>query len=122
MPREGDNRKRRAARHARVRRIVVGTADRPRLAVFRSHKHVYAQVVDDGEGATLTAASSADSEIKGRQDGLAKSEVSGLVGELIARRCEAIGVKTVVFDRAGYKYHGRVKALAEAARKVGLKF
>jgi large subunit ribosomal protein L18 len=101
---------------------VVGTADRPRLAVFRSHKHVYAQVVDDGEGATLTAASSADSEIKGRQDGLAKSEVSGLVGELIARRCEAIGVKTVVFDRAGYKYHGRVKALAEAARKVGLKF
>jgi len=122
MPKEGDNRKRRAARHARVRRIVVGTAERPRLAVFRSHKHVYAQIVDDGEGTTLAAASSVDSEIKGRQDGLGKSEVSGLVGELIARRCEAIGVNTVVFDRAGYKYHGRVKALAEAARKVGLKF
>lgn len=122
MPKEGDNRKRRAARHARVRRIVVGTAERPRLAVFRSHKHVYAQIVDDGEGTTLAAASSVDSEIKGRQDGLGKSEVSGLVGELIARRCEAIGVNTVVFDRAGYKYHGRVKALAESARKVGLKF
>lgn len=121
MPREGDSRKRRFARHARVRRVVAGTADRPRLVVFRSLKHVYAQIVDDDLGTTLASASSLDSEIVGRRDGLGKTEVSGLVGELVANRCQAIGVNTAVFDRAGYKYHGRVKALAEAARKAGLK-
>jgi large subunit ribosomal protein L18 len=109
-------------RHARVRRKVTGTAERPRLAVFRSLKQVYAQVIDDTRGVTLTAASSIEPAIKGRENGRTKTETSGLVGSLIAERARDKGVTTVTFDRAGYKYHGRVKSLAEAARKGGLEF
>ena len=113
---------RRVMRHARVRRKVKGTPERPRLAVFRSLNHVYAQVIDDSQGITLAAASTLDGELRGQRDGKAKAETSKGVGQLIARRAKEHGVTQVVFDRGGYKYHGRVKALAEAAREGGLVF
>ena len=109
-------------RHARVRRKVTGTAERPRLAVFRSLKQVYVQVIDDTRGVTLVAASSIEPAIKGQENGRTKTGTSALVGSLIAERARDRGVTTVTFDRAGYKYHGRVKSLAEAARKGGLEF
>jgi large subunit ribosomal protein L18 len=92
------------------------------LCVFRSLNHIYAQVIDDVQGATLAAASTLDSEIKSELAGKSKSERSGLVGSLIAKRAISKGIDRVAFDRGGFKYHGRVKALAEAARKEGLKF
>ena len=113
---------RRVMRHARVRRKVKGTSERPRLAVFRSLNHVYAQVIDDSQGVTLVAASTLDGELRGQRDGKAKAETSKGVGQLIARRAKEHGVTQVVFDRGGYKYHGRVKALADAAREGGLVF
>lgn len=112
----------RQRRHRRVRKRVTGTAERPRLNVFRSLKHIYAQVIDDDRGHTLAAASSLDPELRGKLAGLTKSEQAKLVGELLARRALARGVKGVVFDRGGYKYHGRVKALAEGSRQTGLEF
>ena len=111
----------RSRRHLRVRRKVKGTGERPRLAVFRSLRHIYAQVVDDQRGVTLAAASSLDASIRSG-DSLPKTEVSGHVGSLIAERARAEGVERVVFDRGGHKYHGRVRELAEAARKQGLVF
>ena len=122
MPKEGTSMVRRHARHARVRRRVRGVAERPRLVVFRSLRHMYAQVIDDTEGVTLAAASSLDAEVKTRKNGGAKADVAGIVGSLIAERAVGAGINTVVFDRAGYKYHGRVKAVADAARKGGLSF
>ena len=116
------NKSRRVMRHRRVRKNIRGTQDRPRLAVFRSLNHVYAQVIDDSEGATIAAASSLDTEVKGQVDGKGKTEVSGLVGKLIAQRAGEKGVKSVVFDRGGYQFHGRVAALANAAREEGLVF
>ncbi len=113
---------RRVMRHARVRRKVKGTPERPRLAVFRSLNHVYAQVIDDSRGVTLAAASTLDGELRGQRDGKVKAETSKGVGQLIARRAKELGVTQVVFDRGGYKYHGRVKALADAAREGGLVF
>jgi len=101
---------------------VSGVAQRPRLAVFRSLKHIYAQVIDDTQGVTLAAASSLEGQVRSQRDGKPKAEVSRLVGELIAQRAASKGVKAVAFDRGGYKYHGRVKAVAEAARKGGLTF
>ncbi len=112
----------RLRRHRRVRRKVFGTAERPRLNVFRSLNHIYAQVINDEEGRTLVAASSIDRELRGQLDGLNKTERARKVGELVAKRALAIGVTKVVFDRGGYRYHGRVKALAEAAREAGLVF
>jgi len=106
----------------RVRKTVIGSSERPRLNVFRSLKHIYAQVIDDTVGQTLISASTLDNEIKGKLDGLKKTEAAELVGRVLAERALANGVTTVVFDRGGYKYHGRVKALAEAARKAGLEF
>lgn len=116
------NKGRRMMRHARVRRKIVGTPDRPRLSVYRSLNHVYAQVIDDSQGATLASASSLESAVKTQQNGKSKVDVAGLVGGLISERAKEKGVGTVVFDRGGYKYHGRVKALADAARKGGLVF
>jgi len=101
---------------------VKGTASQPRLCVFRSLNHIYAQVIDDGQGHTLAAASTLEAEIKSVAAGKNKTAISGLVGSLLAKRALSSGVKRVAFDRGGYKYHGRVKALAEAARKEGLKF
>ncbi len=109
-------------RHARVRAKVKGTTSRPRLCVFRSFHHIYAQVIDDSRGHTLSSASTRDPEIKSDADGKTKTGKSKLVGSLIAKRALSEGINQIVFDRGGYKYHGRVKALAEAARQGGLKF
>ncbi|MDQ7829472.1 MAG: 50S ribosomal protein L18 [Armatimonadota bacterium] len=112
----------RQRRHRRVRQRVHGTPERPRLSVFRSLAHIYAQVVDDTTGRTLAAASTLDPEIRGEVRGKRKSEASRLVGLLVARRAQAKGIRRVVFDRGGYLYHGRVRALAEGAREGGLEF
>ena len=109
-------------RHARVRAKVEGTTSRPRLCVFRSLNHIYAQVIDDLRGHTLTSASTLDPEIKGEVAGKVKTARAELVGALVAKRALREGISQVVFDRGGNKYHGRVKALAEAARQGGLKF
>ena len=112
----------RQRRHTRLRTRVAGTAARPRLCVFRSLNHIYAQVIDDAQGHTLAAASTLDPELKADLNGKKKTDKAGLVGSLIAKRALDKGIKEVVFDRGGYQYHGRVKAVAEAAREQGLKF
>lgn len=112
----------RKRRHTRVRGKIAGTAERPRLNVFRSLGHIYAQVIDDTAGHTLASASTIDRELRDKIEGKGKSEAAKLVGELIAQRAQQAGVQTVVFDRGGFRYHGRVKALADAAREAGLKF
>jgi large subunit ribosomal protein L18 len=112
----------RQRRHLRVRRTVRGTPERPRLSVFRSLAHIYAQVVDDRDGRTLAAASSLDPEIRTQVAAVKKTEAGKLVGQLVARRAKAHGVERVVFDRGGYLYHGRVKAVADGAREGGLDF
>jgi large subunit ribosomal protein L18 len=109
-------------RHLRVRAKVKGTASIPRLCVFRSLNHIYAQVIDDTRGQTLATASTLDSEVKGEAAGKTKTGRSELVGTLLAKRALSKGIDRVAFDRGGFKYHGRVKALAEAARQEGLKF
>ena len=110
----------RQKRHERIRLRLEGTADRPRLAVFRSLNHIYAQVIDDGSGRTLAAASTAEKELKGSSS--TKSAAAAVVGRLVAERARSAGVSHVVFDRAGFRYHGRVKSLADAAREAGLDF
>jgi large subunit ribosomal protein L18 len=110
----------RVRRHRRVRKAVVGSTDRPRLAVFRSARHIYAQVIDDTTGRTLASASTLDSSLKGA--GGKKSEAAKRVGSLIAERLKTAGYTKVAFDRGGYAYHGRVAALADAAREGGLEF
>lgn len=112
----------RRRRHLRVRKKIQVSEDRPRLAVFRSLKHIYAQIIDDAEGQTLVTASTLDPEVRDQIADLKKSEQAKLVGEVLARRAKARGVERVVFDRGGYKYHGRVRSLAEAARAGGLEF
>ena len=107
-------------RHARIRLTVVGTPARPRLAVFRSLDHIYAQVIDDSRGHTMAAASTVERELRGSAG--SKVERAEAVGRLLAARAKAAGVERVVFDRAGYRYHGRVRSLAEAARQAGLDF
>jgi large subunit ribosomal protein L18 len=109
-------------RHQRVRKKVNGTPDRPRLCVFRSNKHIYAQVIDDVAQHTLAAASTLDSNIKSQSASGATCEVSAAVGKLVAERALEKGVTRVVFDRGGNLYHGRIKALADAAREAGLNF
>ena len=117
-----DTRLARKRRHIRVRARVKGTATKPRLCVFRSLNQIYAQIVDDSAGHTLVSASSLDAEIRDKVTGKKKTESAELVGSLVAQRALNKGVKQIAFDRGGYKYHGRVKALAEAARKAGLDF
>ena len=112
----------RIRRHRRVRRKISGTPARPRLAVFRSLNHIYAQVIDDSTGRTIVAASDLEQDLRGKRDGKNKTEVAGLVGEAIASKAVKKGIKTVVLDRGGFKYQGRIKALAEAARKGRLSF
>ncbi len=112
----------RQRRHARVRRRVHGTPERPRLTVFRSLKHIHAQVIDDSQGNTLVAASTLDAEVRSQLADKDKSAQAAVVGEVLARRALEAGVERIVFDRSGYKYHGRVKSLADAARKAGLEF
>jgi len=112
----------RKARHIRVRKKIFGTAGKPRLNIYRSLKHIYAQVIDDFEGKTIASASTIDRELKGKIGSGCNIEAAKAVGELIARRAVEKGVKQVVFDRGGYLYHGRVKALADSAREGGLQF
>ena len=121
MP-EIDRRVARVRRHERVRKHVIGTAARPRLNVFRSLSHIYAQVIDDSRGYTLVSASTVDRELNAQLQGLKKTEQARVVGKVLAERALGQGIKQVAFDRGGYKYHGRVKALAEEARKGGLEF
>jgi large subunit ribosomal protein L18 len=110
----------RRKRHDRIRLRLEGTESRPRLAVFRSNVHIYAQVIDDASGRTLAAASSAEKELRG--SGSTKTEGAAVVGRLVAERAKTAGVERVVFDRAGFRYHGRIKSLADAAREAGLDF
>ena len=112
----------RERRKLRIRSRITGTDERPRLSVFRSGRHIYAQVVVDAEGKTLAAASTLSRDLKGTLDEDAKSDAARKVGALIAKMCLAKNIEKVVFDRNGYLYHGRVKALAEAAREAGLQF
>lgn len=108
-------------RHSRVRKRVFGTPDRPRLCVFRSLNHIYAQVIDDTEGRTLVYASSLDSDIKSDLENVSKTKQAAVVGNLVAERARSKGIGQVVFDRGGRKFHGRLKALADAVREGGLR-
>jgi large subunit ribosomal protein L18 len=112
----------RKGRHVRVRSKVVGTTQRPRLNVYRSLNHIYAQVVDDSQGHTVVSVSSVDPSLQKSLTGKSKKEQATVVGEALAERALEAGITQVVFDRGGYKYHGRVKALADASREGGLKF
>jgi large subunit ribosomal protein L18 len=112
----------RKKRHTRVRSKISGTADKPRLCVFRSLNHIYVQIIDDMSGHTLVAASSKDADVSAKSSGKQKKEIAGLVGNLVAERAINAGIKKVVFDRGGYKYHGRIQLLADEARKAGLEF
>ena len=117
-----DKNQERVVRHKRVRRKVVGSSERPRLAVFRSLNHIYAQVIDVAQGVTLASASTLDAEVKALIEGKSKSEQAKIVGETVAKRALEKKVTEVVFDRGGYIYIGRVQALADGAREAGLKF
>jgi large subunit ribosomal protein L18 len=122
VPKDKNARKLRLVRHARVRTRVSGTPERPRLCVFRSLRHIYAQVIDDTRGHTIVFASSDETEVQNSGSVRPKISVSEMVGKLVAQRAQSQGITQVVFDRGGYKYHGRVKALAEASRESGLIF
>jgi large subunit ribosomal protein L18 len=108
--------------HERIRKRLIGAPERPRLAVYRSNKHIYAQIIDDSKGATLIAASTLDVDAKKDVKHGGNIAAAKAVGKLVAQRAKAKGIESVLFDRGGYLYHGRVKALAEAAREAGLKF
>lgn len=122
MVKANTSREARQRRHERVRKRVEGTPERPRLSVFRSLGHIYAQVIDDRHGATLAAASSLEPDIRTKANEENKAGVAKIVGRRVAERAREKGVSQVVFDRGGYMYHGRVKALAEGAREGGLQF
>ncbi len=112
----------RIRRHERIRKAVAGTPERPRLSVFRALSHIYAQVIDDEAGNTLVSASTIDTDLRAKVKGLNKTEQAKLVGKAVAERAKAKGIEKVVFDRGGFRYTGRVKALADAARAGGLDF
>jgi large subunit ribosomal protein L18 len=112
----------RIRRHARVRKAVFGTPERPRLSVFRSLSEIYAQLIDDVEGTTVASASTVDKELRARMKGLKKVEQAKMIGQAVAERAKAKGIESIVFDRGGFRYMGRVKALADGAREGGLKF
>lgn len=122
MARSNDSRRARLRRHDRVRKKVLGTQKRPRLCVFRSLKHIYAQVLDDDAGLTIASASTLEGSIRSEAETKSKVEAARLVGTVVAERAMERGVTAVVFDRGGYKFHGRVKALADSARETGLEF
>ena len=122
MVKKADKNANRLQRHKRVRRKITGTTQRPRLCVFRSSNNIYAQIIDDANRVTLTAASSLDAEVKGAVNHGGNKEAAKMVGEMIAKRAIEKGITEVVFDRGGYLYHGRVQVLAEAAREAGLEF
>ena len=112
----------RKRRHRRIRQKISGTAVRPRMNIFRSLNHIYVQVIDDVAGNTLASSSSLDKKLRSELEGKSKKEQAAIVGKAVAERVKEAGIETVVFDRGGYLYHGRVQALAEGAREGGLKF
>jgi large subunit ribosomal protein L18 len=112
----------RLKRQRRIRKTITGSPERPRLSVFRSAKHIYAQIIDDGQGQTMVAASTLSSGIKDKLSGVKKADAARLVGQLLAARAKEKGIVKVVFDRNGFLYHGRVKAVAESCREHGLEF
>jgi len=112
----------RKRRHRRVRAKVSGTAERPRLNIYRSSSNIYAQVIDDDGGVTLASASTIDRDVAAQVDGKSKVDAARIVGKIVAERAKNAGIETVIFDRGGYRYHGRVAALAEGAREAGLEF
>ncbi len=112
----------RVKKHSRMRQDIIGTSERPRLAVFRSDAHMYAQIIDDTEGRTLCAASTTEGAVKAELKSTSNTEAAKAVGELIAKRAQEKGITEVVFDRGGFLYHGKIQALADAAREAGLKF
>jgi len=112
----------RKKRHRIIRKSIQGTPERPRLNVFRSSKHIYAQIIDDTQMKTITSSSTIDKEVAEKLEGLTKKEAAELVGKNIAEKAKKEGIEKIVFDRGGYLYHGRIKALAEGARENGLKF
>jgi large subunit ribosomal protein L18 len=122
MIQKQDRKETRVKRHMRIRRRLTGTSERPRLCVYRSNKHIYVQIVDDSQAKTLVAASTLDAELKGKVDKSWDKEGAKAVGKLVANRAKKQGIENVVFDRGGYIYHGRVAAVAEAAREAGLSF
>jgi large subunit ribosomal protein L18 len=122
MKKTATTRAARIRRHARVRKRVTGTVQKPRLAVFRSLTHIYAQVIDDVSRTTIVSASDLEADVKKKAEGKKKSEAATIVGGLVAERAKAKGVSRVVFDRGGYPFHGRIQALAQAARDGGLEF
>ncbi|MGQ9855602.1 MAG: 50S ribosomal protein L18 [Fervidobacterium sp.] len=122
MIKREDRKQLRLVRHRRIRKRISGTPERPRLSVYRSEKHIYAQIIDDVAGKTIVAASTVEKELREKLQKTWNIAAAKEVGKLIAERAIAKGVKEVVFDRGGFKYHGRIKALADAAREAGLKF
>ncbi len=122
MLKRRDRNELRLKRHRRVRRNVAGTQERPRLSVYRSLNHIYAQLIDDEGGRTILAASSLDPEVRAKLKNGGNKDAAKLVGEVIAKRAQGQGIKQIVFDRGGYIYHGRVAALAAGAREAGLEF
>ncbi|HQZ71340.1 MAG: 50S ribosomal protein L18 [Anaerolineae bacterium] len=118
----GPRREARIRRHQRVRKSIAGVAERPRLAVFRSNLQIYAQVIDDEAGHTMVSASTLDGELASAVAGKTRREQAAMVGRSVAERALKVGIESVVFDRGGFQYHGRIKALADAAREAGLKF
>jgi len=117
-----DKNQKRKERHYSIRNKIVGTPERPRLNIFKSSKHIYAQVIDDATGKTLASASTLDKELKDKLAELSKTEAAKLVGKTVGERAKNNGINAVVFDRGGYLYHGRVKLLADGARESGLEF
>ena len=117
-----DSKGMRKIRHTRVRQKIAGTISQPRLCVFRSLNHIHAQLIDDSKGHTLVSMNTLDPQVRSKTDEMGKTKKAEVVGTLLAEKALNKGIKQVVFDRGGYKYHGRVKALAEAARKAGLEF
>jgi len=117
-----DRNQKRIERHFKIRNKIQGTPERPRLNIYRSAKHIYAQVIDDATGTTLVSASTADKELKDKVAELTKTDAAKLVGQAVGERAKEKGINTVVFDRGGYLYHGRIKILADGARESGLEF
>ena len=122
MVNKDSKKKARVKKHYRMRRYIVGSQDRPRLCVFRSNLHMYAQIIDDTKGCTLVAASTVDPEVKAQVEKTHNVEAAAVVGTVIAKRAAEKGIDKVVFDRGGFLYHGKIQALADAAREAGLQF
>nr|WP_312579043.1 50S ribosomal protein L18 [Sedimentibacter sp.] len=122
MLKKVDRNQKRIERHFKIRNKIQGTPERPRLNIYRSAKHIYAQVIDDATGTTLVSASTADKELKDKVAELTKTEAAKVVGQAVGERAKEKGINSVVFDRGGYLYHGRIKVLADGARESGLEF